>query len=111
LDAHDLLEGLDDDTVLTTRWRVAPDVTQERHHLPGAADPAAVLLRQTDGFARAVPVGTALAATVGACDGELPLGAIAGAVAALLDLPTGQVRAQAVAGVRQLAADAFLSPA
>ena len=111
LDAADLLARLDDDALLASRWQVAPDVTEERHHVPGQGDPSAVLLRQNSGFGRAVRVGTVLAATVGACDGELALGAVAAALAALLDRPEGEVRGEVVTGVRALAADGFLRPA
>jgi methylase of polypeptide subunit release factors len=110
LAAHDLLTGLDDDALLAGRWVVAPDVTEERHHVPGEAEPRAVLLRQTDGFGRVVPVGTVLAAAVGACDGELPLGVIAAAIAELLGVATDPVRAEVLEGVRRLAADGLLEP-
>lgn len=111
LDVHDVLRRLDDDELLASRWRVASDVTEERHHVPGQPDPSVVLLRQNSGFGRAVQVGTVLAATVGACDGDLALGAVAAALAELLDVPEGEVRAQVAAGVRRLAGDGFVRPA
>ena len=44
------------------------------------------MLRRRVGFGRAVEVDTALAAVIGACDGELPLGVLIGAVAVLLEV-------------------------
>ncbi len=70
-----------------------------------------MLLRQNSGFGRVVAVSAALAGTVGACDGELPLGAIIGVVAALLDLPEGDARRDVVAGIRALVADGLVVPA
>ncbi|PFG17752.1 methyltransferase family protein [Propionicimonas paludicola] len=66
-------------------WKQAPGLTQETFGRPGAADPEHLVLRQGYGFGRAMEPGTALAAVVGACDGELPLGALVAAVAGLLD--------------------------
>ena len=110
LEHHDLLVALDDDGVLARRWTVAPDVTEERHHVPGSAEPSAVLLRQNSGFGRAVNVSAVLAGAVGACDGELSLGAVVAAVAAVLGLPEGDVRAEVVGGVRDLATDDLIRP-
>jgi methylase of polypeptide subunit release factors len=110
LRTHDLLAGADDAALLAARWRVADDVTEERHHTPGQGDPAVVLLRQNTGFGTVVRAGTVLAAAVGACDGELPLGVIADAVAALCDAPADAVRAEVAAGVRELAADGLVAP-
>lgn len=67
------------------RLTVAPDVTEERHHLPGAADPTVVLLRQGGGYGRVRRVGTEVAAFVGACDGELTVAQIGAALAELID--------------------------
>lgn len=65
-------------------WRQAPGLVQETFGRPGAADPEHLVLRQGYGFGRAIEPGTALAAVVGACDGELPLGALVAAVSGLL---------------------------
>lgn len=82
------LRGLGGDLVAGlagARLVVAPDVTEERHHLPGAADPTVVLLRQGGGYGRTRRVGTEEAALVGASDGELTVAQIGGALAELLD--------------------------
>ncbi|MBC7291298.1 MAG: methyltransferase [Actinotalea sp.] len=111
LDAHDLLAATDDDALLARALTVAPDVTEERHLVPGAADPTVVLLRQGGGFGRVVRAGTALAGLVGACDGELTVGQVVGGIAVLLDVPVDALRAELVPQVRELVADGLLLPA
>ncbi len=51
-----------------------PDVIQETSGVPGAEDPAAIVLRQQVGMRRARQVTSAEAAFVGACDGDLTVG-------------------------------------
>lgn len=108
LAAHDLLARHDDDALAAMHLTVAPDVTEERHLVPGAPDPTVVLLRQGDGFGRAVRAGTALAGLVGACDGELSVGQIVGGVAVLFDAPVSQLRAELLPQVRDLVRDGLL---
>ncbi|AYF98666.1 DUF7059 domain-containing protein [Protaetiibacter intestinalis] len=110
LAARDLVAALDDETLLGLRLRVAPDVTEERSHWPGEADPSVILLRQGGGLRRELRVDPALAAVVGACDGELPLGVIVDAVAALLETDAAPLRLGIVAEVRELVADGVLRP-
>jgi hypothetical protein len=110
LAAHDWLSARDDAALLGARLTVAPDVTEERHHRPGDADPAVLLLRQGGGFGRVVRAGTALAGLVGACDGQLPVGALTGALATLLEVPEGALRAELLPAVRGLVADGLLVP-
>ncbi|ACQ78900.1 methyltransferase small [Beutenbergia cavernae DSM 12333] len=107
----DLLAGMDDDGVLGRAWRVARDVTEERYLTPGDADPRVILLRAGGGFGRTVQAGTALAAFVGACDGELTGAQLVGALAALLDAPADALAAELAADVRALARDGLLLPA
>ena len=106
-DAADWLAD-DDDTLLATRFAAVPGLVQETYGVPGAADPEHLVLRQTTGLCRAAEAGTALAAVVGACDGELPLGVLIDAVASLLDLPAANTRAELVPQVRDLVAQGFL---
>jgi hypothetical protein len=77
-------------------------VTEERHYWPGDEHPTVMDLRQGSGFARTVPLGTALAAVVGACDGTLPLGAICDAVAELLEVDAAELAAEVIPQVREL---------
>lgn len=103
LAAADALAGLDDAQLARATATVAPDATEERHHWPGSADPSAILLRQGGGYARAVLVGTAVAAVVGACDGELPIGALCDAVADVLGADPAAVRGEVLPALRELA--------
>ncbi|CAM5783749.1 DUF7059 domain-containing protein [Cellulomonas persica] len=110
LAAHDWLAARDDDALAHERLRVAPDVTEERYLTPGAVDPQVVLLRQGGGFGRAVQVGTATAGLVGACDGELAVGQIVGALGALLGTGADAVAADVLPTVRGLVEDGLLLP-
>ncbi len=65
-------------------------VTSETLGRPGAAEPDHIVLRRSTGFGRAAEVDTGLAAVVGACDGDLPLGVLIDAVADLLDVDAGR---------------------
>lgn len=108
LAAHDLLRRTGDDALLDLHLCVAGDVTEERHLVPGAADPSVVLLRQGGGWGRVVRAGTLLAGLVGACDGELTVGQVTAGLAVLLDVPVADVRAELLPAVRDLVLDGFL---
>jgi SAM-dependent methyltransferase len=110
LAAHDWQRRHDDAALAARRVRVAPDVTEHRSYWPGAADPTVIELQQGGGFARRRRVGSELAAVVGACDGELPLGVVAGAVADLLDEDAGELRATVLSAARELLVEGFLLP-
>lgn len=109
IDAHDRLVVLDDRDLLACRLSVASDVTEERHYWPGAADPTVLLLRQGGAFARIVSADTVLAGFVGACDGELSVGAISAALAQLLDTDEADVTASLLRGARELLMTGFLT--
>lgn len=83
LAAHDRLAALTDEQLLDSRLTVAPDVTREIYGRPLLTDPEHILIRQGGGFGRAVRADTGLAGLVGACDGELSVGQILGALEAL----------------------------
>jgi methylase of polypeptide subunit release factors len=102
---------LPDAGFLLTRWRVHPEVVQETIGAPGAADPHHIVLRQQYGFGRAVDAGTALAAIVGACDGDLPLGLLVGAVADLLDVEPDSLTSEVLPQLRRLVGEGYLLPA
>lgn len=108
LAAHDRLAASTDDAVLAARFVVAGDVTEARHHLPGVADPTVLELRQGGGFARSLEVDPALAALVGACDGDLPAGALIDAIAELLEVDAAALRADLAPRVRELVFTGFL---
>ncbi len=107
LDAHDWLQSA---TLRDARLTVAPDVTEERHYWPGADDPTVLILRQGSGFARSIPVGTAVAAVVGASDGDLSVEAIAFAVADLLSVDPEALLAEVLPELEELVVTGFLRP-
>jgi methylase of polypeptide subunit release factors len=108
LAAHDAVHQLSDGRLAAATLVVAGDVTEERHYWPGDEHPTVMDLRQGGGFGRTVPLGTALAAVVGACDGELPLGAICAAVADLLEVDGDELLAEVLPGVRELVVTGLL---
>jgi len=110
LAAHDWQAGLDDDALSRSTLTVASDVTEERHFWPGQEDPTLLTLHQGGGFGRSVSLDTAQAALIGACDGELPVGAIIDAIAQLLDADAAALRAELLPRVRALLDDGFLEP-
>ena len=95
---------------LAQRWQTHAGLVQETVGSPGATDPQHLVLRQPVGFGRAVEVDTALAAIVGACDGDLPLGVLVGAVAGLLDVDAEALRDEVLPPLRRLVADGYLLP-
>ncbi len=99
---------LDDAALLASRWVRHPGLVQETLGEPGAADPQHLVLRQHYGLGRALEPGTALAAVVGACDGELPLGALVDAVASLVGAEPLRLRPEVLADVRKLIAEGFI---
>ncbi len=109
LAAHDRAALLDDDDLADSVLRVAPDVTEARHHRPGEGDPSVIELRQGGGFARTMEVDPALAALVGACDGDLPVGTLVDAIAQLMEVDAAHLRADVLPRVRELLVTGFLS--
>jgi methylase of polypeptide subunit release factors len=109
LDAHDRLAGMDDDALAAATLRTAADVTEARHHLPGVGDPQVIELRQGAGFGRAVQADPGLAALVGACDGDLPVGPLIAAIADLLEVDGAALRDELLPRVRRLVVDGFLT--
>ncbi|HEU4542080.1 MAG TPA: methyltransferase [Jiangellaceae bacterium] len=97
-----------DEDLLASLLQVADGVVQEQVGRPGAEDPAHVVLRQQRGLRRAVEVGTAEAALVGACDGSLPIGVLIDAVAAVLEVDQAALRADLLPRVRQFVAEGYL---
>ncbi|MEV7767753.1 methyltransferase [Microbacterium sp. NPDC086615] len=108
LEEHDRAALLDDDGLAAATLRVAPDVTEARHHRPGEESPSVIELRQGGGFGRTIEVDPALAALVGACDGDLEVGALIGAIAELLEVDADDLRADLLPRVRELIVTGFL---
>lgn len=87
--------------------RVAEHVSEERHGRFGAEHPEVILARQGTGFRRTARLDTATAGVLSASDGELTVGQLVGAVAALLELDDAG-RAGLLAAIRELYEDGFL---
>jgi methylase of polypeptide subunit release factors len=111
LAAHDWLAARDDSDLLASALSIAGDVTEERHHLPGAEDPSVILLRQGGGAGRAVQASTALAGFVGACSADLTVGQLCQALAVLLEVSASELTAELLPAVRALISDGLLMPA
>ncbi|WP_434811918.1 DUF7059 domain-containing protein [Microbacterium sp. bgisy189] len=109
LAAWDRLTAMDDVALAASTLMVAPDVTEARHHAPGEEDPRVIELRQGGGFARSLEVDPGLAALVGACDGDLPVGVLIDAIADLLDVDAAALRADLLPRVRELIFTGFLA--
>ena len=109
LEVRERLAGLDDDAVADLRPVLAPDVTEERHLIPGAAEPTVILLRQGGGLGRTIRASTAVAALAGVADGELSVGQIASAVVALTGEDAIGLRAEMVKATRHLITVGFLT--
>lgn len=101
---------LPDEALLAAVLTLDEAVASESLGRPGAADPEHLVFRRDTGFGRAVEVDTGLAAVVGACDGDLPLGVLIDAVADLLDADPAALRADLLSRLRPLIADGYLRP-
>jgi hypothetical protein len=111
LAGHDWEVHRDLDALLRSTLVYASDVTEERHYWPGHEDPVVMALLQGGGFGRRVALDTGLAAFVGACDGDLAVGPIVDAIADVLAVDAGALRAELVPRIRSLVDDGFLLPA
>lgn len=89
VEAH--LRALPED-LFAQHYRVAGDVTEERHYLPGSEHPAVITLTSGE-TRRSYNVSAHTAGLVGASDGQLSAGAIAAALAEIYDEDESHVRA------------------
>jgi methylase of polypeptide subunit release factors len=110
LSSHDWHAGLSDESLALASLTVAGDVTEERHYWPGEEHPTVITLRQGGGFGRSISADTALAALVGACDGELSVRAISAALAELLEVDDVALLAQLLPSIRDLLDTGMLLP-
>ena len=108
-EAVGVLADLDDVDLLAARPVRRADVRQETDGEPGAADPETIVLRQQRGLRRARSADTAIAALVGAADGDLATGQILDALAALLLREPGSLRDEVLPVVRELVAEGYLT--
>ncbi|MFE1664676.1 methyltransferase [Microbacterium sp. P02] len=108
LAVHDRLDVLDDAQLAASVLLVTADVTEARHHVPGAEEPTVIELRQGGAFSRTITVDPGLAALVGACDGDLAVGVLSDAIAHLLDVDPRALLADLLPKVRELLFSGFL---
>ncbi len=111
LDAAAWLATRDDAALAVAHLRVAGDVTEERSYWPGNDDPTVMTLVQGGGFGRRVDADTALAAFVGACDGDLSVRAIIAAIAQITGADEAALTADLLPRARDLVLDGLLLPA
>lgn len=103
------LSAMDDTALAASTLVVRSDVTEARHHLPGAEAPSVIEVRQGGGFGRTIEVDPALAALIGASDGDLPVGTLVDAIAELLEVDGGALAADILPRVRELLFTGFLA--
>ena len=108
LAAHDRSIALDAAELAASVLVVSPDVTEARHHLPGEEDPTVIELRQGGAFGRSLSIDPGLAALVGACDGDLPVGVLVDAIAQLMGVDASALRDDLLPRVRELLFTGFL---
>ena len=84
---------------LLARHLVGNGLIEKRLHTPGQEDPWLITLM---GHGREVPVSAEVAGLVGACDGELSVSQIIGALSSLLDVPGDEMREAVLPTVREL---------
>ena len=97
--------------LLDTAWRVAPDVTVERHTVPSSEHPdapAALLARQGSGLLRVATLDPATAGLLGVCDGSLTARRIASRRGVMPRESAADTVAAALPTLRALVADGFL---
>ncbi|HWD61300.1 MAG TPA: SAM-dependent methyltransferase, partial [Humibacter sp.] len=104
------LASADDAELQVSTLVICGDVTEQRHYWPGAEDPTAITLTQGGGFGRTIAVDTGLAAFVGACDGDLAVGVIIGALADLLGVDAVELAADLLPRIRELVFVGMLEP-
>lgn len=102
------LRDLTDDELLARTLRARDDVQQETIGRPGAEDPEAIVLRQRRGFRRARTADTVEAAFLGACDGDLTVGQLLGALGSLLERDESELRTTYLPVVRDLIGQGYL---
>ncbi|NLB46884.1 MAG: class I SAM-dependent methyltransferase [Microbacteriaceae bacterium] len=95
-------DQLPNEQILATHWLRENGVSEFREHTPGVDAPRAITLTATQPVARTIEVDPVLAAAVGACDGDLSMGQIAGALVTLLDVDLGECEEALCDGVREL---------
>lgn len=107
---YDWVNSLTDQQLMDLHLVPAEDVTEERHFTPGSEHPSVILLRAGAGLRRTILESSETAGFVSACDGQLSVGQILGALAALLDWQSPEPQQQLVSNIRELLDKGFLVP-
>lgn len=110
----DLLQWLattTDEQLIATAFVKTEGLMEHRHYTPGDEDPTAITVEQGTGFAREFTVDPAFAACIGVADGTLSLGAVAQALAQLLDVDPTELTRQLVLQVREAVVSGIMYPA
>ncbi|MBP3223603.1 MAG: hypothetical protein J6M18_06755, partial [Actinomycetaceae bacterium] len=81
---HRVLTSMSNQELSLLRLRLT-HALEKRLYSPGNGDPFRIVLQQLHAFQEEIPLTTAGAAVLGACDGELSLGDIVSALMTLLD--------------------------
>lgn len=108
VDHWDTTTALTDADLLEQHLVVAGDVTEERHATPGSEHPSVILLRAGAGLRRTILETTETSGFVSACDGDLSVGQILGALAALLGWEDDEPRRVLISNIRELLEKGFL---
>lgn len=98
------------DDELLASCPVLTDVRQETLGQPGAEDPEHLVFRQTRGLLRGLEADTAFGAVLGALDGDLTVGQVLAAVAQILEVDEGALRAEILPKVREALLEQYLRP-
>lgn len=102
------LAQLSDTELLGRTLVVAESVLEQRIHSPGAADPQQLVLLNSEPFMQHHSADTLLTAALGACDGELTVAQIVGALAQIFKVDPAAVAAELLPQLRDLAWLGFL---
>lgn len=97
------VQQLSDAEMLSTHWLREDGVTELREHTPGEEAPRAIHLYRREPIYRELKSDTLVAAALGACDGDLSLGQLADALAALLEIDASATAEALSSAFRELA--------
>lgn len=95
-------QRMSNEQLLDETWLMNDAVQETRMYRPGAEDPHTIELMIDRPLARVVSADTFIAAAIGACDGNLTLRQIAGALSTLLGVSQTEAESNLVSAIREL---------
>nr|WP_243752307.1 methyltransferase [Leucobacter weissii] len=110
-DAAIEVSAMSDAEMLERRWLLSDGVGELREHVPGQEQPSRITFSAEVGLARRLEADTLLAAALGACDGELSMREISGALAEILGIDEDDLRRALLADFRDAVWLGLLTPA